>query len=141
MGGSNLDDGAFEDVVFTGRRLGFKGVRFECCGEIFGHVSFFFMSYARGGLLSRFGLSVIPGHSGYVVVGLQRIGGAVGFSFGVAIIATGCVLDQHSLWLTGPANTAGTHGGEAVVLKVLTGVIGVRFCGTLVTSGRILRQS
>src|SRR5579859_6108501 len=99
MGGSDLDDGAFEDIVFTGRRLSFKGVRFECCGEIFGHVSFFFMSYTRAGLLSRFGLSVIPGHSGYVVVGLQRIGGAVGFSFEVAIIATGCVLDQHSLFV------------------------------------------
>ena len=56
------------------------------------------MSYARAGLLSRFGLRFIPGHSGNVIVGLQRIGGAMGFSFGsIMTITTGCVLDQHSL--------------------------------------------
>src|SRR5262249_13869994 len=63
MGWGDLDDGAFEDIVFTWRRLSFKGVRFKSRGKVF-HVGFFFVSHARAGVLNRLSLRFIPGHSG-----------------------------------------------------------------------------
>src|SRR5262249_5111253 len=63
MGWGDLDDGAFEDIVFTGRRLSFKGVRFKRRGKVF-HVGFFFVRHARAGVLNRLSLRFIPGHSG-----------------------------------------------------------------------------
>src|SRR5262249_22479857 len=76
VGGSNLDDGAFEDIVFTRRRLGFEGVRLKSGCEVF-HVVIFFLSDARAGLLSGLDLSV-PGHSCWFFVGLLRGGRAWG---------------------------------------------------------------
>src|SRR5215472_2563227 len=62
VGWGDLDDGAFEDIVFTWRRLSFKGVRFQGCGKVF-HVGFFFVSNTRAGLLKGWSLRFIPGHS------------------------------------------------------------------------------
>src|SRR5579862_7897791 len=50
MRGCDFYDGAFEDIVFTGRRLGFQGVRLKSGCKII-HVRIFFLSVAHDGLL------------------------------------------------------------------------------------------
>jgi len=62
VGGSDLDYSAFEDIVFTRRRFGFKGVRLKCGCKIF-HVIIFFVGQTSVGLLFGLDFRILAGHN------------------------------------------------------------------------------
>ena len=69
VGGRDLYNGAFEDIVLAGRRFGFQSVRLKSGCKIF-HVMFFFWSDAHVGLLRGLSFRMMAWHSNKIFVGL-----------------------------------------------------------------------
>ena len=91
VGCSDLHDAAFENIVFTGRRFGFKGVRLKCGCEIV-HVVIFFVSDAHAGLLGGLNFRISAGHRDQIIMSL---GVVLGLRRGFE--STCCVVVWHSL--------------------------------------------